>query len=421
MMKENCLFSSFLFLYVLILCACLGDVTPVSAQTVGEPLPPWTEGTLDIHQISTGKGNSAFFILPDGTSMLVDAGALGSRTIRHVEPSPDDSRTPGEWIARYIKRVHPLHDAAVIDYALLTHFHGDHMGEVSETSKMSGSGNYRLSGITEVAEYIPIREILDRGWPDYDFPSPLESPTMDNYRKFLRWQKEQAGLVIQKFRPGRNDQITLQKHPENYPGFEVRNVVANGEIWTGVGNNTRQAFPPLEEVPREDYPSENPCSAGFRLSYGQFDYFSGGDITGFPAPGGPSWHDIETPVARAIGQVEAAVLNHHGYIDSQNEFYVSALRPQAWILSVWDSAHPTSAVYARLCSTRLYPGPRDIFATSMHEANKVVISGLENITSDQGHVLIRVAPEGKVFHVIIISNSDEGMEVMAVHGPYQAR
>ena len=34
-------------------------------------------GTLDIHHISTGRGNATFFVLPDGTTLLVDAGAAG--------------------------------------------------------------------------------------------------------------------------------------------------------------------------------------------------------------------------------------------------------------------------------------------------------------------------------------------------------
>ena len=419
-MKKNLCLRSLRFPLLVILCFWLAG-SSVPAQVVGETLPPWTEGFLDIHQINTGRGNSALFILPDATTMLVDAGDLGARTTRHVAPRPDDSRTPGEWIARYIKRVHPARDSAVIDYALLTHFHEDHMGNARETSKLSGSGKYRLSGITEVAEFVRIQKILDRGWPDYSFPRPLNSKNMKNYREFLKWQAESNGLIIQRFQPGRADQIALLKNPEDYPGFEIRNVVANGQVWTGTGTNTLEHFLPLEQVPSEDYPSENPCSIGFRLSYGQFDYFSGGDITGFPAPGGPSWHDIETPVAQAVGPVEAAVLNHHGYIDSQNSFYVSTLRPLAWILPVWDSAHPTSAVYARLRSTRLYPGPRDIFTTGMHEANRVVINGLNDLASSQGHILIRVTPGGNEFQVIILSDSDESMKVISVHGPYKTR
>ena len=391
------------------------------AQAVGDTLSPWTGGMLDIHQISTGRGNSAFFILPDGTTMLVDAGELGSRTERHVEPRPDDSRKPGEWIARYIRRAHPERDNPIIDYAILTHFHDDHMGNGEKSSLISKSGEYRLSGITEVAEYLGIRKILDRGWPDYSYPRPLKSGNMDNYRKFLEWQAQKNGMVVERFQPGRADQITLLKNQGKYSNFEIRNVTANGEVWTGVGNNTRKHFPPLEEVREQDFPSENPCSIGFLLSYGSFDYFSGGDITGIPSPGGPAWHDVETPAARAVGPVEAAVLNHHGYIDSQNEFYVRTLHPRAWIIPVWDSAHPTSAVYARLRSTRLYPGTRDIFSTSMHPANKVVVNGLDKLASDQGHILIRVSPGGDEFRVIIISDADESMEVKSIHGPWKTR
>jgi hypothetical protein len=56
-------------------CGLLAGVlaaSPLFAQTVGQPLPKWTPGTLDIHQINTGRGNSALLIFPDGTSMLLD-------------------------------------------------------------------------------------------------------------------------------------------------------------------------------------------------------------------------------------------------------------------------------------------------------------------------------------------------------------
>ena len=46
------------------------------AQTVGDVLPPWTPRTLNIHQINTGKGDTARFIFPDGTTRLIDADAL---------------------------------------------------------------------------------------------------------------------------------------------------------------------------------------------------------------------------------------------------------------------------------------------------------------------------------------------------------
>src|SRR5579863_10238895 len=96
--------------------------TSALAQT-GQPLAPWTPGSIDIHQISTGRGNAAVFILPDGTTMLVDAGAAGDGQ-PETDPHPDASRTPGDWIARYIARQLPV-GTTDLDYAVITHFHGD--------------------------------------------------------------------------------------------------------------------------------------------------------------------------------------------------------------------------------------------------------------------------------------------------------
>ncbi len=391
------------------------------AQAPGMVLPPWVPGTLDIHQISTGRGNSALFILPDGTTMLVDAGAQVGSNPRWVAARPNDSRTPGEWIVRYVRQMLGHETPAKLDYVMLTHFHSDHMGQVSENAKPSKSGQYKLTGVTEVGEQIPIGKLLDRGWPDYQFPAPLEDPMVRNYRAFVKWQSERNGLRIERFQPGRNDQIVLLRKPGQYPNFGIRNVMANGEVWTGVGTATRQQFPVLRDVPLEDRPTENMCSAGLRLSYGKFDYFTGGDIPGIPFEGFPLWHDVETPVAQVVGPVEASILNHHGYIDSQNAFFIGALRPRVWVLNVWESAHPTGRVYHRLQSTRIYPGPRDIFATNMHEANRTVVVGLDKLASDHGHIVIRVAPGGDTFKVLILDDSAESYKVTAVHGPYESR
>ena len=49
-----------------------------AVDKVYEYLPEWQAGYLDIHQISTGRGNAAYLIFPDGTTMLLDAGRLES-------------------------------------------------------------------------------------------------------------------------------------------------------------------------------------------------------------------------------------------------------------------------------------------------------------------------------------------------------
>lgn len=398
-----------------------GGQLPAQSQKLepGRALPPWSPGVLDIHHINNGKGDSALFILPDGTSLLVDAGASLRPPPRITEQRPDSSRTPGEWIARYARKM--LGPGKSIDYALLTHFHGDHMGDFSTQLKDSPSGPYKLTGITEVAEHISISRMLDRGWPDYNYPAPLTNPMIENYRAFLKRQVESKGMQVSRFEPGRNDQIALTQEPQNYQNFEIRNIAANGEIWTGVASNTRQHFPPLEGLPQQNWPSENMCSLAFRLAYGSFDYFIGGDMPGLPAEGSLVWHDVETPVAKAVGPVEVHVLNHHGYHDSANAFFLSSLRPRLHILSIYAPSHPGIRVLGRLLSTRLYPGPRDIFATNIMDATKVVIGDqLERLKSQQGHILVRVDPGGKTYRVIVLDDSAESYEVKSVHGPYHS-
>jgi beta-lactamase superfamily II metal-dependent hydrolase len=374
--------------------------TATRAQQTGEVLPRWTPGTLDIHQINTGLGNAAFLMLPDGTTMMVDAGHRRNVPPRATVPKPDASRPPGEWIARYMRAM----GAAGIDYGYLTHFHDDHM-----------------NAIVDVASHIPMSKMLDRAWPDYNYPSvdhaEFQAPAFLEYRAWLKKGATKAERLV----PGRDDQIVLLRDRATYPNFRVRNIAANGEVWTGAGTATARRFPSLTAVAREDWPTENMCSQAIRVSYGSFDYYTGGDMPGRPRPGYPDWHDVETPVASAVGPVEAAVINHHGNRDSTNAFFVSTLRPRLWVIPVWSSDHPGHDVLDRMYSPRLYPGPRDVVATNMLEANKIVIGPLlDRLASSQGHIVIRVAPGGATFHLIILEDGAESYRITRVLGPFQS-
>jgi len=389
-------------------------------QQPGDSLPPWTPGTLDIHQINTGRGNSAFLHFPDGTTMLLDAGELGATGPRYTSPRPDASRTPGDWIARYIRHMLAQDPSPVLDYAYLTHFHDDHMG--GNPAAKSGKGGYKLTGITEVGEQLPIRTMIDRGWPDYNYPAPLTGPMMENYRAFLSWQSKNNSMKVERLQPGRNDQIVLRRDHARYPNFEVRNIAANGEVWTGVATVARAQHPRIADLKPEDYPTENMCSLVIRISYGKFDFYSGGDIPGVRRDDDPPWRDMETPVAKAVGPVEVAVTDHHGNRDSQSAFFLSVLRPQVILEPVWSSDHPGHDVLDRMLSQRTYPGPRDIFATNMLEANRLVIGPLlDRLKSAQGHIVVRVAPGGDTFRVFILDDTAETYRIQSVHGPYQSR
>jgi len=360
----------------------------------------WSPGTLDIHQINTGRGNAAFVMLPDGTTMLIDAGNGGNLPPRGTASRPDATRTPAEWIVRYIRAM----GASRIDYGLVTHFHNDHMG-----------------ALPSVMQSIPIQTMVDRAWPDYAYPATdhaeFKNADFVEYRTLLT----QGVSKVERLRPGRDDQFVLTHDAAKYPGFRVRNIAANGEVWTGQGTATARLFPDLKTVPAADWPTENMSSLGIRLSYGKFDYYTGGDIPGRPRPGYPAWHDVETMVAKAVGPVEAAVVNHHGNRDSTIEAFVAALRPRLWIIPVWSADHPGHDVLDRMYSTRLYPGPRDVFATNMIEANKIVIGPLlDRLASSKGHIVIRVAPGGATYQVVVLDDATESYQVKRVFGPFTA-
>jgi glyoxylase-like metal-dependent hydrolase (beta-lactamase superfamily II) len=296
------------------------------AQTIGQAITPWSPGTLDIHQIQTGRGNAAFLIFPDGTTLLVDAGAVPDRKGLEIGPArPDATRTPGEWIAQYIRDFSPR-TPATLDYVLITHYHDDHMG-----------------AIDAVGRAVPIRTLLDRG----ETPAPASGPLIEHYREFRR----NFGGSAETLRPGRADQIAATRNGARYPDFEVRNVVANGEIWTGHGAATRLAFPRgWSGLPKDLQPGENSFSAALRIRYGRFSYFTGGDLVGVPLDNLPSWHDLETPVARAIGPVDVLVLNHHGWLDTTNPFFLRTLQPRVIIVPAWHASHPDHGVLRRLVS-----------------------------------------------------------------------
>src|ERR1700712_2137823 len=66
--------------------------TPVTARS---------EGEMDIHQIDTGCGNCTLVVAPDGTTLMIDAGASTILPETSSKPRPDTSRRPGEWQAHY--------------------------------------------------------------------------------------------------------------------------------------------------------------------------------------------------------------------------------------------------------------------------------------------------------------------------------
>jgi beta-lactamase superfamily II metal-dependent hydrolase len=369
-----------------------GQERPVAVR--GAPLPPWTPGVLDIHQISTGRGNAALMRFPGGGSLLLDAGDGGN--VPYAEPKPDASKTPAQWIAAYLRRMLPDADP-VVDYAVVTHFHPDHMG-----------------AFAGVSTQIKIGKVIDRG---DDYLPPPNDVLFTGYRSAITAAK----LPVERATPGSQEQIVDRGSRAAAP-FAVRVVAANDRVWTGRGNETTVRFPALDTIADpDDRPTENMCSIAIRISYGAFDYFTGGDMPGYPVPGAPAWHDLETAVAKAIGRTDAHAVNHHGSIEEENLAFLSTLRSRVMIVPAWQATHPSPDVLKRMLSRRVYPEPRDIFITQFRRETKAAIGArATQVQADHGHIVIRVEPGGARYWVIVLDDEDPELRVLSTHGPYRS-
>ena len=368
-----------------------------SAQDKGQVLPPWTPGTLDIHHISTGLGNATFIRLPGGATLLVDAG--GANRIPYADPKPNDTKRPGEWIAEYVRAM--AGESAGLDYAVLTHFHPDHIG-----------------GLADVAARVPIRRIIDRGSPSYAYMKPADTDAVfKTYQAVLAGQpsiKAETAIV------GSTAQIV--DGGDAASRASVRVIAANDQVWTGKGDAARTRFPALSSIADPaDRPTENMCSVALRVSYGAFDYFTGGDMPGYPVPGGPAWHDLESDIARAMGQTDARQVGHHGSIEVENPSFLATTKSRVLVLPAWSPTHPSADVLKRMLSTRIYPDPRDVFVVQFREPTKASIGARANqVAGADGHVVIRVEPGGARYRVFMLDNTSVERRITSVHGPYDA-
>src|ERR1700748_295490 len=86
--------------------------------------------TLRIYAIDVEGGKSTLYVSPSGESMLIDTGYAGN-------DNRDANRIVAAAASAGVKR---------IDYLVITHYHGDHAG-----------------GVTQLAAKMPIGKIFDHG------------------------------------------------------------------------------------------------------------------------------------------------------------------------------------------------------------------------------------------------------------------
>jgi beta-lactamase superfamily II metal-dependent hydrolase len=249
-------------------------------------------GNLNIYWIDVEGGASTLIVAPTGESLLVDTG----------NPTPDDRD------ARRIYQATQQAGLKKIDYLLITHFHGDHIG-----------------GAPALAKMIPIEHFLDHG-DSIEAQDPRSGPAWEAYKALAAGKRTTM-------HPG--DKLPVK-------GLDGIVVSANGQaIAAPINHGAANPLCQNAEVPKRDT-TENERSVGFLLTYGKFKFLDLGDLT----------RDIEMELAcpvNKLGTVNLFQATHHGFVNdfSGSPAHVLALKPQViivnngptkgWQNSAWDT------------------------------------------------------------------------------------
>ena len=232
---------------------------------------------LEMFFIDVEGGQSTLIVTPAGQSLLIDAG-YGGRQGRDAER-----------ILAATREARIDH----IDYLLITHFHGDHVG-----------------GVPELADKLPILRFVDYG-------SPLGTDRM-------------ATNGFRLYEPVRGENLHLEPEPgDRLPleGIDIDIVSAAGALLSnplaGAGQ-PNSACATLEN--HVDDGTENHRSIGIRLQFGAFRFVALGDLSG------NTLGRLVCPINR-LGQASVYLIPHHGNYDSNVPAVLAALRPQVAIMN----------------------------------------------------------------------------------------
>lgn len=397
--------------------------TPNQTVAVGDVLPNWEEGYLDIHFINTGRGECAFYILPDGTTLIVDAGELArlhdpndTSDDAPVAQKPNADVRPYIVDARYIKHFLPQGKTA-IDYCAPSHFHIDHIGDPLAATETAAAG-YRKTGLMALYDEVPYLHILDRSYPEYkeDATTPaMEGGTSADWAKFVTWGVKEGKFTGARFTPGK-EQIVLLNKREEYENFSILNICANGYVW----NKNSQGYGTLAGAKSG---VGNPASCGFHLSYGLFDYIACGDLTSSP-------QNLVAYYFRDFigeGHLDAFKCHHHLSANGWgSQSQKCKLNPQVIVNMNFYAKQPDPALLKNILDNTfgswLTGSKYDFFTTNAHPQAVVNNGDLYSRMSDyNGHIVIRVSPGGGQFNVYMLDDNNFEYKIKSIHGPYTSK
>ena len=374
---------------------------------IGKTLPAWSKGCFDIHFINSGRGECCFYIMPDGTTLLVDAGEVGPSKIE-VMQRPNDNVRPYMVYANYIKHFLPK-GAKAIDYSLATHFHIDHVGTVKMATETAPAG-YHKTGMLALYDEVPYRYVFDSVYPDYEARN-INSGIGKDWSIFMRWGKESKQFTPKQFIPG-EEQIVMLNKPKKHKNFSIFNICADCRVW-GLSKDGTKA----QLRGKRSEGMTNSASCGFHVRYGNFDYIACGDLVG--APQNRVAYYFRDFIGE--GKLEAFKCHHHLAGNSWGtKMREAKFEPQVVLNHCFSSTKPNVEKLMHVL-----PVVKSFFATNIHpaiaanpevKANKLI----EKMTAYNGHIVLRVMPGGKEFYVYMLDDSDFEYRVKSIHGPYES-
>ena len=387
----------------------------------GKKLPPWKPGEFQVHFIYTGVAESMFWIMPDGTTMLVDCGdhAAINRGKLAIWVLPNGRKHAGEWIARYVMRVNPA--KADVDYLMVTHHHDDHAGSPGwKVGEREWNGKtLSVSGILLAADTLKFKTCFDRGWPNYDEPIPNElcdSGLCRYLRDVYTYLGERDGMKMEKFEVGAVGQIALRRDAAAFPGFTITNITGNGKIRLRDGS-VRDLYAHAHNAKKLN---ENAMSLGVIAQYGPFRFYTAGDFYDTPKLPDGTRMNIEAELANELDAVDVAKINHHGH-HSMSLPIVAALKARVWTACMWDQLHVTADTLERLSSREAYAGDRliapGVFPPErrFEDAGKPFLSDIALESFNAGHIVMTVAPGGATYNIAYVTADDESMKVTGAY------
>ena len=382
--------------------------TPSDVE-VGKPLPLWSEGYLDIHFINSARGECGFYILPDGTTLVVDAGEIPVTYGEYpITQRPNIETRPYITYATYIKHFMPAGRTA-LDYCNMSHFHFDHLGGRNVATETAPAG-YRKAGLLALYDEVPFNHVLDRCYPDYieddKTPPILDGELAEDWKIFIKWAEKEGKLTAARFEAGK-EQITMLYNKQRYSNFKLFNVCVNGYAYYLVDGAPR--------VKGSKCNGGNPPSCGFHIRYGEFDYMSCGDLAS--APQNRMAYYFRDFIGS--GHLEAFKGNHHLSSNSWGgQMKANNFDPQVVLNQNFYKKQPDAGILEHI-----YTLTHEVFTSNVHpdlfnESNAALYTALAGYN---GHIVLRVMPGGGSFYVYMLDDGDFEYRVKSIHGPYTSK